>query len=50
MEKRHNVNLLCLGNEGLCEIVEDKTIVKLWLKLEILFMVKFFINCLYLKK
>ena len=33
MEKVYNVILLCLSNEVFREVVEEDTIVKLWLKL-----------------
>ena len=50
MDKTHSPILLCLGEEVLCEIVEEDTIAKLWLKLESLYMTKSLTNHLYLKK
>ena len=50
MDKTHSPILLCLGEEVLCEIVEEDTIAKLWLKLESLYMTKSLTNRLYLKK
>ena len=50
MEKAHSAILLCLGNEVLCEIIEEDTTAKLWLKLESLHITKSLTNRLYLKK
>jgi hypothetical protein len=34
MEKAHSAIQMCLNNEVLCEVEEEKTVAKLWLKLE----------------
>lgn len=50
MEKTHSTILSCLSNEVLYEVVENDMIVKLWLKVESLYMMKFLTIHLYLKK
>ena len=40
MEKAHSAILLCLSNKVLCKVAEEDTAVKLWLRLESLYMTK----------
>ena len=50
VEKAHSNILLCSGNEVLLKVVEEDTIVKLWLNLKSLYMTKSLKNHLYLKE
>ncbi|GKE59011.1 hypothetical protein Tco_1498196 [Tanacetum coccineum] len=49
-KKAHNALLLCLGNKVLREVNKEASDVRVWLKLETLYMIKSLANKLYLKK
>ncbi|GJU84587.1 hypothetical protein Tco_1292133 [Tanacetum coccineum] len=49
-KKAHSVVILCLGNKVLREVTGDTTVVRVWSKLETLYMTKSLANKLYLKK
>ena len=49
LEWAHSAILLSLGDEVLREIVDEETVVGLWLKLEGRYMTKSLTNCLYMK-
>lgn len=48
LEKTHNLIILSLGDKVLKQVLKEKTIVGLSMKLESLYMTKFFVNSLVL--
>jgi len=50
LEKTHNTIFLSLDDNVLTQVLKDKIIKGLWIKLESLYMTKLLVNSLYLKQ
>jgi len=50
LKKAHSVILLILGDEVFCKVAKEKTAMKIWEKLETLYLKKSLAHKLYLKK